>query len=183
VTTWHEANTAAWRQLIKPAPVVGRRRNWLELGSYEGSGAAWVVEQLGFDVTCVDIWHDPVVEAKFDAVAAASAGRITKVKGRTAAVLAQLCADGASFDTVYIDADHDASAVLTDAVLSWPLVPVGGYVIFDDYEWAHPNHKIGQLAPRVGIDAFVRAFLPQVTVLHKAGQVILQKRRANNHAR
>lgn len=180
MTTWHEQNIAAWRQLIKPAAVAGRRPRWLELGSYEGSGAAWVVEELGFDVTCVDTWNDQQVEATFDRVALDLAGRITKVKGRSREVLPTLAGP---FDCVYIDADHDASAVLTDAVLSWPLVPVGGYLIFDDYEWSHPNHKVGQLAPRVGIDAFVRAFLLQVVVLHKGGQVILQKRRPNNHAR
>ena len=40
-------------------------------------------------------------------------------------------ADG-SVDVAYIDGSHRACDVLTDAVLSWPLLKVGGMIVFDD---------------------------------------------------
>ena len=36
---------------------------------------------------------------------------------------------------IYIDACHDSQYVMTDAMLSWKVLKVGGYLIFDDYGW------------------------------------------------
>ncbi len=38
-----------------------------------------------------------------------------------------------SFDLIYIDGHHTIQSVLRDYVLSWPLLKIGGVMIFDDY--------------------------------------------------
>jgi predicted O-methyltransferase YrrM len=182
-TTWHRQNTAVWQAILAPALPRTRPVNWLEAGSYAGGSASWVAEHLlGSDgtITCIDTWGDAEVEAAFDAWASTMEGRVVKRKGRTQDILPTL--DRESYDGVYIDADHDASAVLRDAVLAWPLVRVGGFIVFDDYQWTHPNHKVGQLAPSIGIDAFLSAYRLQVVQLHCGTQAIARKRRSNNHA-
>jgi len=39
------------------------------------------------------------------------------------------------FDLAFIDGSHVARDVLTDALLLWPYIKPGGYMVFDDYEW------------------------------------------------
>jgi predicted O-methyltransferase YrrM len=38
-----------------------------------------------------------------------------------------------SFDLIYIDGHHTIQCVLRDYVLTWPLLKIGGVMIFDDY--------------------------------------------------
>jgi hypothetical protein len=43
---------------------------------------------------------------------------------------------------LYIDGWHSAFGALADGVMSWPLLNVGGVMIFDDYLWVPP--KLGK---------------------------------------
>mmetsp|Transcript_28592 Transcript_28592/g.83687 ORF Transcript_28592/g.83687 Transcript_28592/m.83687 type:complete len:131 (-) Transcript_28592:330-722(-) len=57
-------------------------------------------------------------------------------KGRDSlTVLTSLLVAGAeeSFDFVYVDGGHSPADVLSDAVLAFPLLRVGGVLVFDDY--------------------------------------------------
>ncbi|MBX9679090.1 MAG: class I SAM-dependent methyltransferase [Gemmataceae bacterium] len=57
------------------------------------------------------------------------------------------------FDFIHVDGSHAAPDVLSDAVLSWPLLKAGGLLAFDDYEWsmfADPRK-----CPKLAIDAFL----------------------------
>jgi predicted O-methyltransferase YrrM len=69
-------------------------------------------------------------------------------------VLPELISKGERFDLIYIDGSHAAADVMTDAVLSYLLLNVGGVILFDDYVW-----KPDELTPaEVPFDAieFVR---------------------------
>lgn len=72
-----------------------------------------------------------------------------------------------------IDGSHLASDVLTDAVLGWGLVKVGGLIVFDDYNYTFP-HDIHE-DTKIGIDAFLKAFCKKVNILHQGHQVIVEK--------
>jgi hypothetical protein len=61
------------------------------------------------------------------------------------------------YDFIYIDADHHAPAVLSDAVLSWPLLKEGGLLAFDDYLWIEPGMTPNE-TPRPAIDAFMSIY-------------------------
>jgi predicted O-methyltransferase YrrM len=79
------------------------------------------------------------------------------------------------FDLIYIDGSHQAPDVLSDATLSFPLLKVGGIMIFDDYLWRGrlPRNENG---PKFAIDAFLNIyFLKMQTVLSLNSQVVAKK--------
>jgi predicted O-methyltransferase YrrM len=78
-----------------------------------------------------------------------------------------------SFDFIYIDGDHTANTVLSDAVLSWELLKVGGIMAFDDYEWTHPDGDT--FAPRVAIDAFLNVFNPYIKIINRGWQIWIRR--------
>jgi predicted O-methyltransferase YrrM len=162
-----------WRRHVLPR--LSHPLRWLELGSHEGRSACWVIDHvLEADdaLVCVDIWRDARVEARFDTN---TAGRVEKVKGRTGEFLVRAAAAGDRYNVVYVDADHEAKSVLEDIVLSWHLLPVGGFVILDDYRWQMPPAKSHLLPPGPAIDAWLSIFGSRLEVLHKAWQVIARK--------
>ena len=85
----------------------------------------------------------PEVEARFDS----NIAKAQSVTGNTATVikhkkpsniaLVELAAEGrtSTFDLVFVDGSHQATDVLTDAVISFQLLRLGGLMIFDDYLW------------------------------------------------
>ena len=77
------------------------------------------------------------------------------------------------FDIVYIDASHEGRDVIGDAVMSWKLLKPGGIMIFDDYVW--DKLKPAYFTPKPAIDAFLYLFKPELKVLQKLRQVIVEK--------
>lgn len=63
-------------------------------------------------------------------------------------------ADG-SFDLVYVDGDHRAAPALTDMVLAWYKLRIGGIMVLDDY---HKRWQRGQPWTHEAIDAFLHGF-------------------------
>ncbi|MEE3715864.1 class I SAM-dependent methyltransferase, partial [Tumidithrix elongata RA019] len=113
------------------------------------------------------------IEARFDFNVAQtrSQATVTKIVGNSQDVLRNLPLN--TFDLAYIDGSHLAVDVLTDAVLTWGLVKVGGTIIFDDYDYNFaqtPEQNTG-----IAVDAFVNCFCHKVKLIHKANQVILEK--------
>lgn len=77
------------------------------------------------------------------------------------------------FDLIFIDASHEARDVMSDAVLSFPLLKVGGILIFDDYTW----HKLqpAWYCPKPAIDAFLYAYRPFLKLHAMKSQVLVEK--------
>lgn len=174
-----------WEQLIpqiKPARI-------LEVGSYEGASACWLIRNLGseqvLEIHCVDTWEGGIehqlagigmadVEARFDHniatvnAAAAHPAQVTKLKDRSDHALAKLLADGMAghFDFVYIDGSHQAPDVLCDAVLGFRLLKVGGVLAFDDYIWREhvPAQSDLLRCPKPAIDAFVNLYFRKLDI-------------------
>lgn len=162
--------------------------SFLEIGSFEGRSAIWLLENILTDptsrITCVDTWRGSAehknsaidfknIEENFDYNIQISgrAKQVTKIKGYSAFELRRL--PFASFDFVYIDASHKASDVLEDAVLSWQLLKVDGVMIFDDYIWEPQYAQID--SPALAIDAFVKCYADKLSVLRKGMQVTIRK--------
>ena len=89
-------------------------------------------------------------------------GRSTCWLIEACAALADLIAERRPepFDLVYIDGSHQAPDVLTDAVLAFQLLKVGGVMIFDDYLWSmdRPGTQDVLMMPKPAIDAFLNIF-------------------------
>ena len=74
----------------------------------------------------------------------------------------------AFFDFVYIDASHTEEDVLSDAILSFRFLKLGGTIIFDDYKCSGRNSH-------PGIDAFLEIHKEYLNIMYKEYQVYIQK--------
>ena len=115
------------------------------------------------------------LEDAFDRnVALVDSSRVRKLRGDSRQVLLELADEQARFDLVYVDGSHRGLDVLVDAALSWPLLEVGGVVVFDDYRWT----LLGDdplLRPGPAIDAFVGLVSAHGEVISHDRQVALRK--------
>ncbi|MBX9677966.1 MAG: class I SAM-dependent methyltransferase [Gemmataceae bacterium] len=118
----------------------------LEIGSYEGASACWLLSQgVVQSLTCVDLW-DPRyqghsgVELNFDTNVAEFGNRVAKRKGDSYKVLSSLIASGApKFQFAYVDGDHSGASALRDMVLAWELLDLHGIMILDDVHAGGPH--------------------------------------------
>lgn len=180
-TDWFQMSRSVWEALIprkKPARV-------LEIGSYEGASACFVVQKLAnekpIEIHCIDTWEGSAetkerdmsaVERRFDenmaivAEAATQEVKLTKHKGRSDLALSRLLAEGYAgyFDLVYVDGSHQAPDVLCDAVLGFRLCRTGGVMIFDDYLWRDPSDRGNNIlrTPKPAIDAFTNIYSSKI---------------------
>ncbi len=143
----------------------------LEIGSFEGASACYLLERIpGLSLTCIDTWEgsdEPGtrphemggVEARFDrnTMRAVQDGQtIRKMRMRSDEALLGLNVEKAQFDFIYIDGSHTAQNCLTDSVLCWLLLAKGGLMIWDDYHWApdFPDWR----RPKPAINAFLACY-------------------------
>lgn len=179
------ANQPIWDALLKQI----KPKKCLEIGSFEGRSAVFVLERLPDDatLTCVDTWeggHDlskadmAGVERRFDANVALARklpGQVRKVRKTSHLALAQFLMNGERFDFIYIDGSHTAPDVLTDAVMAARLLTVQGVMIFDDYLWTMPDRADVLNAPGIAIDMFATLFTRSFVTLALGGQRVFQK--------
>lgn len=142
----------------------------LEVGSYEGRSALWMVENIcthpDSTMTCVDTFCIPPVARRFEENTR-GIEKILPKKGLSGDVLKTLPVDHYSF--IYIDGGHEGMNVMEDAVLAFPLLKLGGLLCFDDYEhWPGGNHIYW---PNDAIDPFLMLWSAQLEVLDKGYQV------------
>ena len=185
---WFNWAPKVWEQLVPHLP---ERKNFLEVGSFEGRSAVWTIENMvedGGEIYCIDTWEGgsehvngemdgaelrfqqniTLVRSKFPSRAVVSL-RSTSVEG-----LAGLLAHKKQFDFIYIDGSHLAKDVLTDACMAWPLLKKGGFMVFDDYAWKPPGFTLLQ-RPKVAVDAFVNMFEDELLIAHSGYQLIVRK--------
>lgn len=174
-----------WDQLI---PQI-KPRKILEVGSYEGASACYLIDKLAHDteleIHCVDTWAGSVelqargvdmaaVESRFDgnierALANKRQVDFNKHREPSDIALSRLIAEGKRnyFDFVYIDGSHQAPDVLCDAVLGFRLLKPGCCMVFDDYLWAEKlaYGRDPLRCPKPAIDAFVNLNFRKLAVL------------------
>ena len=81
--------------------------------------------------------------------------KVRKVVGKSQTALRSLIPN--TYHLVYIDGSHIASDVLEDTLLTWQLVKIGGFIIFDDYGFVFAP-EIAEDPPKVAIDVFLKLF-------------------------
>ena len=183
---WFTMNIETWLRVLDPYK--SRPMEILEVGSWEGRSAIAFLEIFPLSkLTCVDKFGGEPIdpnnhllrdqfqkqEGRFDRNTAQYASRLTKMKGRASAMLDSLAQDKRQFDIIHIDADHSRSAVLTDSVMTWPLLRTGGVLIWDDVqfhlEW-EPSER-----PADAIKMFCAMFGDSFRELHRGWQLIVKK--------
>jgi predicted O-methyltransferase YrrM len=183
---WFTPNIPNWTKLL--AELRGRARvRALEIGSFEGRSACWLLENIltgpGARLDCVDTFTGAVeqrvgfdthgIRARFDANIAQWREQVTVHLGESGDVLRVL---SDSYDFIYIDGSHLAPDVLSDAVLAWRLLKPGGIMIFDDFLWdllPRPEQR-----PGIAIRSFLLCHAGWFDLLRVDGQVAIRKRAA-----
>ena len=186
---WFSWAPPVWEQLT---PLLPERKNFLEIGSFEGRSTVWIVENMmedGGEITCIDTWeggmehvHGEMVgaEARFDKNMALlnekfPERKVLKLKTTSTTALARTITNGpVSFDFIYIDGSHVAKDVLTDACMSWPMLKVGGIMVFDDYTW-RPQGLTTMQRPKIAVDTFVNFFEDELELIHVGYQLTVRK--------
>ena len=158
---------------------------FLEVGTYEGRSAIWLLENIltheSARLHIIDPFDDSPIEdinTDYSMIRKNFTENIEPYKEKI--MLMQDVSENAwpkllenKYDAVYIDGSHMACSVLLDAVMSWVALKKGGIIIFDDYQWGagKPPH----LRPKLAIDAFLEAYTGQYELLNKSYQVIIKK--------
>jgi len=186
--SYHELYAATWRKVFSRFGWDGSEpRTVVEIGSYEGASAVWIARNLltapGSRLYCIDGWQGLEEQrARFTRNIAAlpDPGLVTVLDSTSRKALVRLEADGVKADFVYVDGSHAAPDVLSDLVLGFGLLKVGGVLICDDYLWADERYDGGSLLgrPKLAIDAFTTIFADKITWAANVSnlQAILQKR-------
>ena len=121
----------------------------------------------------IDLFGAPKIEEHWNENVrrAGAEARVRTLKGYSDEMLPHLGRH--TFEIIYIDGGHRAQHVLADAILTWKLLPVGGLIVFDDYELRQGFPP--ELRPKTAIDAFVAAHCNELEEVHRGHQVMLRR--------
>ncbi len=174
-----------WREFIPRL----RPKRVLEVGSYEGASACFLIDTVcafqPLELHCVDHWRGSAEHAGIDMSAVRQRFRANiEIAGKNAknplslyvhdmrsdiALPRLLTRLGPNyFDMVYVDGSHEAPDVLLDALLGFKLLRCGGALVFDDYNWQaeQPAERDLLSVPRPAIDAFVNLYTRKLDLLN-----------------
>lgn len=165
--------------------VAATSRTCVEIGSFEGRGTLIMHELLcqhpDSKLFCIDPWEDfytkdvpefknldNLFKGQFHRFTAntQNLSKITPLKGFSDAMIPMLPND---VEFVYIDGDHSPEQVYKDAVAMFPHMKVGGFMVFDDYEWVHNGVRC-----RDGVDKFLVEYRDKLEIIFKGYQVIVK---------
>lgn len=158
---WVTHHTPYWKKWL--AEFVGKPVVGLEIGSFEGRSASWLLENVLTHehscLICIDPWfHDwyggkwpEGAEQRFDQNVAEYGQRVMKYKGFSKDVLPDLRGE-VQVAFAYIDGSHHGDDILRDAIYCWDMLLPGGAMILDDYHW---NNKNVPVPPKPAIDALM----------------------------
>ena len=155
----------------------------LEVGSYEGQSALWFLKNVLANhgkLYCVDTWaggedmpevHDLSLYDTFINNVYAWKDNVHPFVGRSEDSLPKFNRE--FFDFAYIDGSHTAASVLSDSVLVWRTLKVGGIIIWDDYEWA--PHAEPWRHPKLAVDSFLACYEGRYRRLPRSGRLQLRR--------
>jgi predicted O-methyltransferase YrrM len=153
---WHNDRPLYWNEMIVEHDI----RRILELGSHEGASMIEFVKAGASTMICIDLWEDDVVFERWthnrDILEEKYKAHIVPLKCDTREGLYDVRDEIGFFDMVYVDASHYPEDVIADACMAWPLLKVGGIMLFDDYKWTRFENGMTEpdKSPKPAIDAF-----------------------------
>jgi predicted O-methyltransferase YrrM len=144
-----------WNTLL--TPLKGKPNlKFLELGTYEGRSAVWLLKNILTDSTssiyCVDMWkNNEAFEKCIYNLNFFSWSQIAIYRKTTAEALNQFIKHKIYFDFIFIDADHSTKSVLEDFGLSLKCIKPSGIIYIDDYPtWDSVKDAINYLENPLG---------------------------------
>ena len=171
---WFSNNITQWDKYL--SHMKGKPLNFLEIGTYEGRSAIWVLENIlthpKSKLYLLDLWPSKPIFERFKKNIEPYKEKVVILNGLSRDMLRSL--KDPIFDFIYIDGSRHSKNTLEDAVLSYPLLKPGAMIIFDDYT-NNKEHDIN--CPKPGIDAFINIYAHEIKVLQSRWQVIVVKRK------
>jgi predicted O-methyltransferase YrrM len=158
-----------WTDVIPPTH---EKITYLEIGAHSGSNAISVAQTYGTHIDskiyCIDPWcdYDDYDEYKGlqdktysnflkNVKAVNLESKIVSIRGFSNTEIPKF--EDSFFDMIFIDGNHEPEYVLEDAVLSFRKLKVGGYLIFDDWNFEGVYSR-GPNGTTRGIEAFMNAY-------------------------
>jgi predicted O-methyltransferase YrrM len=146
----------------------------LEIGSFEGRSAVFLLEYLRrCKLTCIDPFYSSDIERRFASNTAHYSERLEVLKEVSVPALDKLRRAQRQYQVIYIDGSHRRDDVLADSILAWPMLSIGGLLIWDDRGWK--THLPSDERPGHAIDLFCAMFRSCFQVRHWGYQVIVEK--------
>ena len=174
-TDWFGRYASYWRELFAsqgwcpavPRPVI-------EIGSYEGRSALWMLENLlqhsSSRLHCVDTFHDRDKPDgywhRFEANVLRSphAAKVSVSATASLPFLTRFVAAGSLADFIYVDGSHRAAEVLEDLVLAFHATRPGGVIICDDYLKGTRSGDLTLGSPKIAVDAFTTIYRERLDI-------------------
>lgn len=154
----------------------------LEIGCFEGLTTNYICDNLlnaGGRVICIDPLPDDhnslpfgednkIFEGQHQRFVRNTRGRpVELIRKESRLVLKDKEFGGYRFDFIYVDGDHREEAVYFDGCYGFNVLRVGGFMLFDDYEW--------RAETKAGIDRFLRNNDGYLQVVQRGYQVMIKK--------
>lgn len=184
---WFDMNIVPWAVTFPKAFNRTDPLRILEIGSWEGRSSLFFLTYFTqAQLTAVDTWAGSDewhynatsdlrdLETRFDHNVSYGAGRVTKRKGSSLAVLPKLIDEQQQFDLIYVDGSHFADDAITDSLNAWRLLKQGGVMIFDDVMW--PAYPRARANTAWAIHKFLKYHAGEYKILHAQYQIILKKK-------
>ncbi len=174
-TDWFSWNIPIWEKYVGPNLNTDEKIKALEIGTFEGRSALWLLENLLVkpedELYCVD--SDPDSQRKFweNYSKGYFKAQVEFLAMSSGEALAQV--HGSCFDLIYVDGSHQTSSVMQDAQASWGLLKKRGLLIFDDYRWK--DKKTGGFPVREALTQFMKEKEEQFEIIFMDYQLILKK--------
>ena len=183
---------ADWEKLT--IPLRGKKLHILEVGSFEGASATWILDNLmshaESSMTVIDTFEggmehqDQDQVHKYDLASLEDRFRsnvlkcehvkkLRVMKATSDGALLDLRREGARFDFIYIDASHVAIDVLHDAVICWRMLNIHGTMVFDDFGWK--GYMEDCYNPHIAIQSFLQCATQELESKETEGQMWVTK--------
>lgn len=155
----------------------------IEIGVFEGSTTFWLSDNLTPYNPNIKIYAvDPhvgsndmtedfnIVQQNFEYnLNACQHKNVTYIRKHSQDGLIDLINQQVQAELIYVDGDHKASEVLTDLVLSWKLLKIGGIILCDDTTTWRYTDKNGtesaQMSVRMAVEMFMQCNWHKVKIL------------------
>lgn len=155
----------------------------IEVGVFEGATTFWMADQLTPHNPNLKIYAvDPhvgsndmsedftVVQKTFESnLNFCQHKNVTYVQKHSQDGLIDLINQNVKAELIYIDGDHKAGEVLTDLVLAWKLLRVGGIILCDDTTTWRYTDKNGtqsaQMSVRMAVEMFMQCNWHKLKIL------------------
>ena len=161
--------------------------NYLEIRTFEGRSALWVLENIlthpTSKLTIIDVFAENNYRTFVSNVnLSGEASKVTILSVFSTHRIRELPLN--SFDLAYVDGSGKGIVMLADLVNTWNLLKVDGVIICSRYSLSERlRHALslrpGDPGPHEAIDAFVKLYSPYITVLaFEEHQVFIRKNRS-----